>query len=580
MNSLSRRGFLLGAGGTIAAFTLDGCGDETIAPMSDAGTDAGPTSTTDVTLDVSFVQLQLGDYTVKLRTYNQSLPGPTIYTHPGDLLRIRVRNFLPPYDSSLWEEDMKALGHVVGMNVPHELDTTNLHTHGMAVIPHLFEPLGTSDPEAPMIAIGPGEEKLYPFQIPDDHPSGLYWYHPHHHGSTSVQVVNGMAGVIVVTGPIDEVPEIAAAQDILLAVTDLGLFKTQTAPDVWSYDPQQNAMWNPFTSQSTVIAPNGMPGAVVDSGFSASDYPLRLFLLNGQPFFQDLHNPDPMKVQYPIGTQLAVQRFTIRPGQVVRFRMLNACSDNLLPIVVDDHTMYLLAIDGVNFLETTAVPYKAGAMKLGDEQVLLAPAGRAEFLIKGSTTPGVYKIRQLFHGIDVQFFESAEKVIAEIEVAGDPLDMALPGTLPTPTRYYPLTTGEKPAQKRDVVFNINFDPMTVQNKVVGGDFTVNGVHYDEMATPFEPKLGTVEEWTLSVMHDPNATPEGHPFHLHDNSFEVIKIGDKEVNPVVLQDTVWIPPMESVVIRVRFKEFPGKTVFHCHILPHEDAGMMMNILMLE
>lgn len=63
-------------------------------------------------------------------------------------------------------------------------------------MPHLFEPVGTSEPTTQMIAIHPGEEKLYAFTLPDDHPTGLYWYHPHHHGSTAVQVQNGMAGAI------------------------------------------------------------------------------------------------------------------------------------------------------------------------------------------------------------------------------------------------------------------------------------------------------------------------------------------------------------------------------------------------
>ncbi|HYO60017.1 multicopper oxidase domain-containing protein [Archangium sp.] len=74
--------------------------------------------------------------------------------------------------------------------------TASLHVHGLEVVPHLFEPVGTSEPTTQMIAIHPGEEKLYAFTLPDDHPTGLYWYHPHHHGSTAVQVQNGMAGAI------------------------------------------------------------------------------------------------------------------------------------------------------------------------------------------------------------------------------------------------------------------------------------------------------------------------------------------------------------------------------------------------
>ena len=58
-----------------------------------------------------------------------------------------------------------------------------------------------------MITIPTGQYLDYAFQLPKDHPPGLYWYHPHHHGSTAVQAVSGMAGGVIVTGDIDEVPE-------------------------------------------------------------------------------------------------------------------------------------------------------------------------------------------------------------------------------------------------------------------------------------------------------------------------------------------------------------------------------------
>ena len=81
----------------------------------------------------------------------------------------------------------------------------------------------------------------------------------------------------------------------------------------------------------------------------------------------------------------------MRPGEVVRFRMLNACSDNLMPIAVEGHEMNLIALDGINFGAPRTIPaYGPG----GPEQVLLAPANRAEFLIKGNATPGIYKVLQ------------------------------------------------------------------------------------------------------------------------------------------------------------------------------------------
>ena len=150
-------------------------------------------------------------------------------TKPGAKLSFHIDNQLPPYDSSAWQS-LTGLSPTVMKNIPHHLNTTNLHVHGLEVIPHLFEPVGTSEPSAHMIAIEPGAQKDYTFELPDNHPTGLYWYHPHHHGSTSVQVANGMAGVIIVEGAIDEVPEIAAAEEYVLAVQDVGLFESSSQP--------------------------------------------------------------------------------------------------------------------------------------------------------------------------------------------------------------------------------------------------------------------------------------------------------------------------------------------------------------
>ena len=124
-----------------------------------------------------------------------------------------------------------------GENNPNHFNTTNLHVHGLQVIPHLFAPVGTSDPASRMIAIGSGQSLTYDFQLPDDHPAGLYWYHPHHHGSATVQVGGGMAGLILVKGAIDEVPEIAAAHDELLAIQNIKINPLVGGQGLWGWEP-------------------------------------------------------------------------------------------------------------------------------------------------------------------------------------------------------------------------------------------------------------------------------------------------------------------------------------------------------
>jgi FtsP/CotA-like multicopper oxidase with cupredoxin domain len=530
-------------------------------------------------LECKWMEKTVNGTRTRLRAFNGAVPGPMIKTRPGDHLRIRVKNSLTPYDSSGWNGDH---------NVPHHLDTTNLHLHGFDIAPHLFEPLGTSDPLAKMVHIMPGASYNYDFELPKDHPPGLYWYHPHHHGSTAVQAVSGMAGGAIVYGEIDEVPEIKAARDLPLVIQDLGLFPSETEADVWTYDPKQNAIWQTFGGNVTVL---GKP-TTLKGGFTTGDYALRYFLLNGEPFYQEKHNSGDNCATFPHGKQLKAQRIQMAPGEVVRFRMLNACSDNLMPIAVEGHEIHQIAMDGVNFLAPRTIPPVpvgsgndacstcTGSKQpepdcTGIGQVLLAPGNRTEFLVKAVSKPGVYRIVQLAQS--QQFLRSAQKVIAEIEVGGATKDMVLPKALPTPSRYYPLLNPNNVSATRTFVFGGAFPG--VANPVVGIDFLINNSEYQEQAVPQVVSLNAVEDWQLQVFGAHHGGTEGHPFHIHVNHFEVISIDGKALPAGTIQDTAWIPMKSTVVVRMKFKQFKGKAVYHCHILPHEDTGMMQNFLIL-
>jgi suppressor of ftsI len=522
-------------------------------PAGDASADAFHP---DVVLHAAFVIKTIDGLQVKLRAYNGQIPGPLIKTKGGRTLKVRVKNCLTRYDSRKWGGDM---------DVPHMLDHTNLHLHGLDIATHIFEPLGTSDCLAPMIAIGPGEYKDYPFVIPPDQSPGLNWYHPHCHGSTAVQAVSGMAGALIIEGAIDEVPEIKAAKDYLLVVSDLGLFQTDEPHVDYtdSYEPRQNAIWQTFGGNVTIDGKQTDPAQ--HCGFTTGDYALRYYALNGEPFFKEVHNPK--NPQSPTPTQLKPPVYKMRPGEVARFRMLNACSDLMMPIQVEGHDMWLLAMDGNNFDAPQRIAYKESI-----PQVLLGPANRAEFLIKAVNQPGTYKISQLAQS--QQFLEAVQKNIAVIQVEGDQVDMGIPQTLPPITRDPPIKDDEIKRVRR-FVFSSTFPG--VQNKVVGIDFHINNQLYDEFAVPTTVALGDCEEWHIIVPNGEHGGTEGHPFHIHVNDFEVKSVGGIEQRPGLIQDTIWVPQNTAAVIRMRFKEWVGKSVFHCHILPHEDTGMMQNFL---
>jgi suppressor of ftsI len=564
VNSLTRRG-LLQSGAALAG---------TAAALKAAPSE----SKKDVLLlECRWIEKTIDGVRCKLRSYNGKVPGELIKVRGGETVRIRVKNSLPPVDSTGWNGSH---------NVPHMFDATNLHLHGLDIIPHLFEPVGTGNPLSKMIDIMPGKSYDYEFKIPADQPPGLSWYHPHHHGSTAVQAVSGMAGPLITYGDIDEVPEIKAARDILLAIQDIGLFPSEEDPNLWTYQPKQNAIWNTITGKVTMYDPK--TGKTNDTklqgGFTAGDYKLRFYMLNGEPFFKETHNYATDQGTNPIGTQMPVQRFVLAPGEVVRFRMLNACSDNFMPIVVEQHDMHLIAVDSVNFEQTKTIPARSAKQvpvmlmlpnTADPGQVAIPPGGRAEFLIKGISQEGVYRIIQLEQR--QQFLQSDQKVIAEIEIKGPAKSMGIPTKLPSQKRYYPRIKPEEIKRVRNFVFSGIFP--AAENPYVGIDFLINNNVYEELAVPHVASLGTAEEWHIKVLGAHHGGTEGHPFHVHVNHFEVISVNGTPVDYAPVADTVWVPLESSVVIRMKFKEFTGKSVFHCHILPHEDTGMMENFLIV-
>ncbi|MDQ6823024.1 MAG: multicopper oxidase family protein, partial [Candidatus Eremiobacteraeota bacterium] len=533
--SLSRREILIGgaAAAGVAAFAIEGCNSSGGSVLNPA---AGQYS---YDLTVKYSDHVFGGMTLRTRTYDGMIPGPTLYATPGQPLNISIGNELPPDPPAV------APSGIDPMNNPHLFNTTNLHVHGLQVVPHLFEPVGTSDPNSMMIAISAGQRRLYNFALPPDHPSGLYWYHPHHHGSTDVQVSGGMAGLIIVKGPIDLVPEIAAARDIPIAIQALQVNPDATNPGIFS------------TEYLAYRSPK-------DGGYTPRSKYL-LMLVNGQlvNVVSGLSAGNPGSI---VSTPSAPPVATVQPGEVVRLRILNGTNTLNLPLQLQGFEMFVIGYDGVNF----QVPLKIDQTGAGAEAV--ASANRVEMLVRAPLTPGTYTLSALS---TMEMTHAWPKFnLMSFVVSGAPLSMNIPATLPAPSREYPLIADSEIVARRQVVFNSTFPVGSMLNQTA---LTINGVQYDEMKIMFSPVVGTAEEWTIT-----NQMNEGHPFHIHTNSFEVHRVtspsGAISYPVPFLADTVWIPANGTVVMRTRFKQWRGKIVFHCHKLPHEDQGMMANVML--
>jgi suppressor of ftsI len=529
---VTRRQFLA-AGGAVAAWAALAGQTDLIAAAAGSGVD-------EYTLRVGYSERELGPFRLRTRTYNSSLPGPLMVTRPGHTLRIELINQLPA------DAPATAPPGIDPFNNPHAFNTTNLHLHGLQVIPHLFQPLGTVEPAAPLIAVTSGQTYKYEFHLPPDHPTGLYWYHPHYHGSAGVQVINGMAGLILVKGPIDEVPEIAAARDELLAVQNLKINPLDDSSREWGFEP--------------------LAYLPASAGGYSPESKVELITSNGKPvMIIDRRGPK------PVASPQTLPVYKMRPGEVMRLRILNGTDGLFLPLTLSGFEVYVVGQDGINLLK----PETAGE----DPQsaIRMAPGNRNEVLIRApmSSARGTLRaLAQMANAPDFlsekmgEMMSSPEIEVAAFEVSGEPKRMAIPEKLPTPTREYPLIGDSEIAARRTVTFTMK----TGSKRIIDGfEYLVDGELYQNEKVDPTVKLGTAEEWRIV-----NNSDGIHPFHIHVNSFYVIGV-PSDPGYRRFHDTIWLPPYSSITMRTRFKTWKGKSVYHCHVLPHEDSAMIKNFL---
>ncbi len=438
----------------------------------------------------------VGIRSVRLRTWDGYIGGPTLRVKPGDRLSVTITNNLPPNTDSIPPD----------VNTPHHFNSINLHTHGLHVSP---------GQDYVLLDIMPGESYTYVYDIPADHPAGTFWYHAHKHGSTAMHLFSGMAGLLIVEGEVDNDPEVAAATDLDFVIQEINLGGLGDEPPIKSlYE---------------------VPDYITPSPFARAD---SFFLVNG------VYQP----------------RLTIAPGRTVRLRVLNASSRNTMPISVPGAQLNLISLDGITLANTKPV-----------DTVRLAPANRADIILR-LDTPGQFEINKASFQ-NGGGSPTPEATLAYIDVVGTEQNMSLPTALTTPAQLPPIQAGEV-TETRTLTYAVANDG---SGPMIGGmaaaNFTIDGVRFDPTVINQIINLNSVIEWTLF-----NTSDAWHSHHIHINPFQVVAISTGEIQGFPLTEPVWldtvdIPPQGSVTLRQRFPDFAGLFVLHCHILTHEDIGMM-------
>ncbi|NBF01714.1 multicopper oxidase domain-containing protein [Pseudomonas sp. Fl5BN2] len=562
---------------------------------------------------------------VRLRSYrgtgvNPLAPfvAPTINVTPGDTVRITLNNKLKPKD----EQPCNA--HSGEPDKPQCFNSTNLHSHGLWV-----SPAGNSDNV--MLSINPGVSFQYEYNIPADHPAGTFWYHPHRHGSTALQVASGMAGALIIRG--SRLPGKRANGDLdtLLKSADGKAFPERLL--VLQQIPYacKGVKTDPVTGDKSVNwnCDAGEVGVVEDfAQFTPQSWGQsgRYTSINGlvQPIFRKA-----------------------RAGQVERWRLVHAGIRDTIKLEfrkladsgLQKSNAGVAAVDADAFVSQQCVgepvDYQvvaADGLTLGKaqklSQVTLQPGYRNDLLMVFPQT-GRYCVVDAAQSADggVAQAASGRQILGFVDVVG--------GTEVKDTSAY-LTQLLVDSARRNM-------PDSVQNQIIGdlnngllltkfvphksiGDDEVKGrpveslmffINRDDKKNPkfevgtsmddvkpYEPgkinrhlTLGTAQTWMLSSGF------ASHPFHIHVNPFQVEKIigpdgtdlsepgaidktdpDDKQYAGLkgVWKDTLFVKGPDkdgrryTLYVRTRYERYIGEFVLHCHILDHEDQGMMQNV----
>lgn len=412
------------------------------------------------------------------------------------------------------------------VNHPHGFNHTNLHTHGLNVSPEDSE-------DNVLIEIHPGQSFTHQVHIPADHPAGTFWYHPHKHGSSACQVGSGMAGVLLITDPqtdVRAVREVGAAREVALVFQELYV-KDRTEDGVGEVP--------------------GIPTSVAE--YFYSDIIRTEQTVNGVASME--LNPE---------GKVITPQLRMRPGEVQHWRMVHGGIFQNWLFGIDGHASHIIAYDGITLEKPETV-----------DEFLMTSGQRRDILVQASRTPGTYAVKRKRYKQGEQVNTWPEITLFNIVVEGEPTTMGLPTALNPPVKRLPYVRDDEIVYKRTVPFDFIDD--TPKGIFL---FTIDNKVFKPGRVDFGMVLGTAEEWTIT-----NNPSSDHPFHIHVNWFELVKVtdgGGKETvyDPPIWMDTANIPANGQAVVRMRFEKFQGKAVFHCHFLTHEDEGMMSIIEMVD
>jgi FtsP/CotA-like multicopper oxidase with cupredoxin domain len=455
------------------------------------------------------------------------LENPTLHVHPGDHLIINVTNNTPATPVEMRINPPKC--GVAAMT----FSSLNIHFHGTNTSPSCHQD------EVIHALVNSGQTFRYDVHFPWNEPPGLYWYHPHVHGLAEAAVQGGGTGAIVVDGLESLQRAVRGLPQQVLVIRD------------------QNVAGNP-----TPGGPDNVPSWDLTLNF--------------------------IPVAYPDYTPAVIE---MPPSAKQLWRVVNASADTIVDLQLEyDGEPQNLEIVGLDGVPTGSQDGARRGTIVNATDILLAPAARAEFIVTGPPA-SVGKALLMTLAIntgpvgdnDPQRPLATIQTVSQVSHAQPPMPET--AKAPWPQRFEGLATAT-PTAKRTLYFSeVQLDWLGPTNFFI----TVVGAT-PELFNPNNPPAivttqGSVEDWTIE-----NRSLQNHEFHMHQIHFLVLSQNHFELNgsqsdPTIrgqYLDMIQVPywdgnpdhPFPSVTVRMDFRGHDiGDFVYHCHILGHEDSGMM-------
>jgi len=434
---------------------------------------------------------------------------PTLHIDPGASLSLSVNNQMSTQ-----------------VDTSYHSTTTNFHFHGFNVTPGRRGGSNNAGDQVVTVAYPFSTTHAYQFTLPNAHPMGMHWYHPHPHEFTDEQVAGGMSGAILVG-------DIRALR--LPANTGM---------------PQRVLLLKDFQPQG----PNGAAAAV----FTLNGAWPALFTLDAgtaQLWHVGNVGADTYAGVALLDSALAAAT-PISGNRVDSAYVVSAVASGASPAVIP---FIVLSMDGNGLVTPDTVT-----------SLTLSPAVRYSAVVQAPNRPG--KTYLLVNTVTSGAQNgSVGDILGVVRLTGS-------GAAPAAIAITTDTAARRKIGDLQSAAVTGPQTFTFSSSATTPTFFINGQTYDHGRIDVYVQQGATQDWTLINADTGAAVLSPHVFHIHQGDFLVTSRNGTALPANVLQDRLSIAPGDTMVVRIPFtEEFQtGIYVFHCHILFHEDHGMMKNV----